>query len=81
MRLPHTGVLVPHSPTPDDRRRALLLLFLLAREAGLPFEAVDSTRARATVVRGLALSPARWHRRSSGTSAQRWGCHYRKAAA
>ena len=45
---------MPLPPGPADRPgRALLLLLLLAREADLPAEQVDSATARALVARGL----------------------------
>lgn len=45
---------MPQPPGPADRpARALLLLLLLAREADLPAEQVDSPAARALVARGL----------------------------
>jgi len=73
---------VPVPPTPDDRRdRALLILLLLAREAGLAPDQVDGPGARALVGRGLARSP-RTHRTTSPGREQRpWTCPHRWTAA
>lgn len=54
----------PPSALDDPEVRAALLLLLLSREAGLPLDQVDSARARAVVLRGLAAYAAR-HRRPS----------------
>ena len=72
---------MPVLPTADDpRRRALLILLLLAREAGLPPEQVDSAGARALVVRGLARSTVRRHRSTSRACGGRtWMCRHRWA--
>jgi hypothetical protein len=66
----------------DLQQRAVLLLLLLAREAELPLEQVDSARSRLTVVRGLLRSAARRHRTTSGDGTGRtWMCNRRWSAA
>jgi hypothetical protein len=79
---------VPIPSTSDDltsddlKQRAVLLLLLLAREAELPLEQVDSARSRLTVVRGLLRSAARRHRTTSDDSTGRtWMCNRRWSAA
>jgi hypothetical protein len=52
--------LLPHPAEPH--LRALLLLMLLAREADLAVDQVDSPSARALVARGLTRGTARRHR-------------------
>jgi hypothetical protein len=64
-------------PTPDDPRRALLLLLLLAREADLPLAQVDSPAMRATVVAGLSRRSARPPRAWGRPGGRPWMCRYR----
>ena len=74
---------MPVPPAPDDRRdRALLILLLLAREAGLTLDEVDGAGARALVGRGLARATVRTHRTTAPMGRRRpWTCPHRWAAA
>ena len=78
--LPHECTARPGAALPDEARdRVLLLLALLAREAGLPLEQVDGPRARATVARGMAAdAPPRRAPRPGGV--RPWMCRHRWAA-
>jgi hypothetical protein len=67
---------VPHLPPPaDPHRRALLLLLLLARDADLALDQVDSPDARAIVARGLTRGAAR-----PPHGGRRWMCRHRRVA-
>lgn len=70
---------MPVPQTSDDRsRRALLLLFLLAREAGLPLDEVDGPDARELVAAAL---PHGEHRKTTVLHAPRpWMCSRRRAS-
>jgi hypothetical protein len=72
----------PFSSSSDDlHQRAVLLLRLLAREAELPLEQVDSARSRLTVVRGLRRSATPRYRTTSGDGTGRtWMCNRRWSA-
>jgi hypothetical protein len=73
---------VPVPPTPDDRRdRALLILLLLAREAGLAPDQVDGPEARTLVGRGLDRRRGTHRTPSSGTGQRPWTCPHRWSAA
>jgi hypothetical protein len=72
---------VPVPQIPDDRRRALLILLLLAREAALAPDQVDGPQARMLAYRGLARSTARVPRTPAGArTARPWMCRRRWAA-
>ena len=66
-------------PADDARHRALLILLLLARNAGLPPEEVVGPVARALAVSGLARSATGRHRSTSRTHARPWMCQQRWA--
>ena len=69
--------LLPHPGEPH--LRALLLLLLLAREADLAADQVDSPSARALVARGLTRGAARRHR-TGPHGGRPWMCRHRWAA-
>jgi hypothetical protein len=72
-------VAVPLCPTPDDRRhRALLILLLLARDAGLAPEDVVGPAARGTALRGIADGPPR--RGAPSGAGRPWMCRRRWTA-
>ena len=62
---------------PDDGRRALLILLLLAREAALAPDQVDGPQARMLAGRGLARIPRTATR---ARTARPWMCRRRWAA-
>jgi hypothetical protein len=67
-------------PVPPDRADpALLILLLLAREAGLPPGEVDGPGARVLV--GRALGNPRRHRSTAATRRRPWTCPHRWTAA
>jgi hypothetical protein len=72
-------------PLDDLPQRALLLLLLLAREAELAVEQVDSPRARALVRRGLTGGarvslPCSPGRQQPNLGARPWMCQARTVA-
>jgi hypothetical protein len=71
---------VPVPPQPGRHDPALLILLLLAREAGLPPGEVDGPGARALVGRGLARNPRR-HRTTAAARGRAWTCPNRWTAA
>ena len=73
---------MPVPPTPDDRDdRALLILLLLAREAGLTRDQVDGPAARALVGRGLGRRLGTHRTASPGIGRRPWACPRRWSAA
>ena len=67
-------------PSAEPHLRAVLLLLLLAREADLALDQVDSPDARTLVARGLTGGPARRHRMRTHHG-RPWMCRHRWAAA
>ena len=74
---------MPVPPAPDDRRdRALLILLLLAREAGLTPDQIDGPGARDLIGRVLARGTLSTHRTTAAAGRRRpWTCPRRWAAA